>query len=76
MEYKSKLHEWLRNATPGEQQQLANKVGCKVHFLQRIARGEVRDPGIVSLRKIVDAVNEYNLMLPDNRLPDLSLDDF
>lgn len=75
MEYKSKLHEWLRNASPAEQLNLAKKAGVKVHYLQRLARREIPDPGLNSVRRILQAIAEYNMVLPDNRLPEVTLDD-
>ncbi len=75
MKYKSKLHEWLRNATPSEQLLIANKASVKVHYLQRLARCEIPDPGLYSVRRIIKAVNEYSMLTPDNRLPEITLDD-
>lgn len=75
MEYKSKLHEWVRAATPYEQKKIAKQAGVKVHFLQRLARKEVKNPGINSVRLIVKAIYEHNLMQPDNRLPEVKIDD-
>lgn len=75
MQYKSKLHEWMRKAAVLEQEKIAKDAGVKVHYLQRLATGKVPDPGLFTCRRIVRAIADYNVMFPDDRLPLVELRD-
>jgi len=73
--YKSKLHEWLRKAHKLEQETVAKNADVKLHYMKRLARRDVPDPGLYTCRRIVAAITEHNLMQPDNRLPEITLED-
>lgn len=75
MDYKSKLHKWLKNATVSEQESIARKANVKRHYIQRLARKEIKDPGLFTVRRILAAIHEHTIMQPDDRLPEIRIDD-
>ncbi len=71
----NKLKIWIKHAHPHEQQHVADLAGIKRHYLQRLARGDVPDPGLYTCRRLVNVLNAYTENQANDRLPFLTLDD-
>lgn len=47
------LLDYLATATPAEIRQLADSAGVSIHTVMKIKRGEIEDPGVSKVERLV-----------------------
>lgn len=71
----SNLRRWMLSTTYPERCKVAALAGVRYNYLRRLSRREIKDPGLYTVRRIIQAIRQHNTLQLDGRLPDVTLDD-
>lgn len=76
MKYESRLHEFLCKITKDEKVIMAAACNVKVHYIQRVARNEVNEPGFNKMMKICQYTKMYSEKYPERDLPIITIEEY